>query len=437
MSLIAKVQENLAPWRQATAWRVAYSGGLDSTVLLHILASLAPRETIPPLTAVHIHHGLQAVGDLWPEHCQRVCDELVVPLKVVRVSVAPGASLEQAARDARYAAFAAQLGDSEVLLVAQHADDQAETLLFRLLRGAGVRGLAAMPISRSLGQGHVLRPLLNCSQAELRDYAVKHNLQWVEDPSNGDEQFSRNFLRRQVLPMLTQRWPQAVSRFSQATEHLREASEMLDELAVQDLAAAQGSAGCGWLKLPSLALAPLRAISSARQRNALRYWLRDLTPMPDTEHWEGWRNLRDAAVDAAPIWRLAGGEIHRGDERLWWLSGDWLRQPEPIRLPMVAGQPLALPGNGHVRIEGQLPVGDWSVVYRQGGEVMNLPGRGRRDLKRLLNEQAVTKFIRGRLPLLICDGQLVAVANMPQLCAVKGAQWYFIWDLPTSDLGLS
>ncbi|ARU89363.1 tRNA lysidine(34) synthetase TilS [Pseudomonas sp. M30-35] len=437
MSLIAKVQENLAPWRQSTAWKVAFSGGLDSTVLLHILASLAQREIIPPLFAVHIHHGLQPVGDAWPEHCQQVCNELALPLKVVRVSVAQSASLEQAARDARYAAFAAELATGELLLVAQHADDQAETLLFRLLRGAGVRGLAGMPVSRQLGRGSLLRPLLNCSQAELRDYAIKHQLRWIEDPSNIDEQYSRNFLRRQIMPMLSQRWPQAASRLSRATEHLREAAEMLDELAVQDLAAAQGSASCAWLNLPSLGLAPLRELSQARQRNALRYWLRELTPMPDTEHWAGWCSLRDAAVDAAPIWRLAAGEVHRADERLWWLSGEWLQQPAPVSARVVSGMPLTLPGNGCVRIEGQLPAGDWSVVYRQGGEIMNLPGRGRRDLKRLLNEQSVAGFIRGRLPLLIADGQLVAVANTPQLCAVQGAEWRFVWDLPTSDLGLS
>ncbi|MGX5220326.1 tRNA lysidine(34) synthetase TilS [Pseudomonas segetis] len=437
MSLIAKVLENIAPWRQATAWRVAFSGGLDSSVLLHILATLAQREAIPSLFAVHIHHGLQPAGDLWPEHCQQFCDQLGVPLSVLRVKVEPGASLERAARDARYKAFTAQLCAGELLMVAQHADDQAETLMFRLLRGAGVRGLAAMPICRPLGQGQLLRPLLNCSRAEVHDYANQHGLQWVEDPSNSDEQLSRNYLRRQVLPLLAQRWPQVVARLNQASEHMREASELLDVLAAQDLAAAQEPVTDGWLNLPSLALAPLRQLTVARQRNALRFWLRQLTPMPDTEHWQGWCDLRDAAMDATPVWRLAGGEVRRADERLWWLSGQWLRQPEPVNLPVVAGQWFGLPGNGSVRIEGPLPAGDWAVVYRQGGEILNLPGRGRRDLKRLLNEHAVATFIRNRLPLLICDGQLMAVANMPQLCAVQGVQWHFVWDLPTSDLGLS
>lgn len=152
MSLSARLLESLAPWRNAPAWHIALSGGLDSTVLLHLLAGLAQREALPPLSAIHIHHGLQSAADAWPAHCRELCAGLSVPLQVEYVQVAPGASLERAARDARYAAFAARLDAGEVLLTAQHRDDQAETLLFRLLRGAGVQGLAAMP---EIGRAHV------------------------------------------------------------------------------------------------------------------------------------------------------------------------------------------------------------------------------------------------------------------------------------------
>src|SRR6218665_3948299 len=158
MSLHARLLAGLAPWRAAPAWRIAFSGGLDSNVLLHLLASLGKTESLPPLYAIHIHHGLQAVADGWPAHCQRVCDGLGVPLRVMPVHVATGASLERAARDARYGAFAQELGQGEVLLTAQHRDDQAETLLFRLLRGAGVRGLAGIPATRPLAKGGGGRP---------------------------------------------------------------------------------------------------------------------------------------------------------------------------------------------------------------------------------------------------------------------------------------
>ena len=144
---------SLEPWRNASAWRIAFSGGLDSSVLLHLLADLATREALPPLSAIYIHHGLQAAADAWPEHCAQVCRALGVPLQVMAVQVEPGASIERAAREARYTAFSQALAPGEVLLTAQHRDDQAETLLFRLLRGAGVRGLAAMSEQRALGRG--------------------------------------------------------------------------------------------------------------------------------------------------------------------------------------------------------------------------------------------------------------------------------------------
>ncbi|MDA7087377.1 tRNA lysidine(34) synthetase TilS [Pseudomonas sp. SA3-5] len=437
MSLESRLLKALAPWREAPAWRIALSGGLDSTVLLHLLAGLAQRETLPPLSAIHIHHGLQVLGDTWPAHCRRLCDALGVPLHVESVQVQPGASLERAARQARYAAFHALLGPGELLLAAQHRDDQAETLIFRLLRGAGVQGLAAMPQSRPLGAGHLLRPLLQSSRAELQAYADEHRLHWVTDPSNADSRFSRNYLRHQVLPLLTGRWPQATASMARAAEHLGEAVQLLDELAQQDLQAAQAPREFAWLHLPGLSLAPLRALSDARQRNALRYWLRSLTPMPDSEHWVGWQELRDAASDAAPVWRLATGELRRADQRLWWLSGDWLCMPQALDARPSPGCWLPLAGNGCVRVEGQLPAGDWRLAYRQGGEVMGLPGRGHRDLKRLLNERQVPAFVRARLPLLLCNGELRAVANLPGLDGAADGQWQLSWQPPVSDQGLS
>ncbi|WP_422911598.1 tRNA lysidine(34) synthetase TilS [Pseudomonas sp. MAC6] len=436
-ALHTRLYEALQPWRNAPGWCVALSGGLDSTVLLHLLASLTQRETLPPLSAIHIHHGMQAVADTWPAHCRELCAALSVPLQVEYVQVAPGASLERAARDARYAAFMARLGTGELLLTAQHRDDQAETLLFRLLRGAGVQGLAGMPVSRALGAGYLLRPLLGCSRAELLAYAQAHGLVWVDDPSNADERFSRNYLRRQVMPALLRRWPHASATMARSAAHLSEAAQLLDELAQQDLAAAQMPAEFSWLSLPSLALPTLRDLSEPRQRNALRYWLRPLTVMPDSEHWAGWRAFRDAASDAAPIWRLTAGELRRSDDRLWWLAGDWLREPASLSAVVQGNQQLALPANGRVRINGQLPAGNWQLGYRQAGEQILLPGRGRRDLKRLFNELRVPAFVRDRLPLLRLDNQVVAIANLPGLQGAADGSWQLHWLPPTNDQGLS
>ena len=437
IDLPAKLLLNLKPWRNATTWRIAFSGGLDSTVLLHLLVHLAKTESLPTLSAIHVHHGLQAAADAWPDHCQSVCDAQGVSLQVVRVQVQPGASIERAARDARYAAFIEATQANEVLMTAQHRDDQAETLLFRLLRGAGVRGLSGMPSERPLGRGHLLRPLLNVTRAELEAYATEHQLSWIEDPSNQDHQFSRNYLRHQVFPVLTARWPQAVATMARSAAHLSEAQGLLDELAQIDLAHATTVSDFDWLGLPSLALAPLEKLSDARQRNALSHWLKPLTTLPDSDHWSGWENLRDATGDARPVWRLAAGELHRAGRRVWWLSGGWLRTPPS---PVSWAEPsvsLALPDNGVLTFTGQIPVGPLQIRYREGGEVMNLPDRGHRDLKRLLNESGVPGFARGRLPLVYRDQQLLAVANLRGLNGGEQDGWYLHWQPQIEDQGLS
>ena len=428
---------NLAPWRNATTWRVAFSGGLDSTVLLHLLAHLAKTQSLPALSAIYVHHGLQAAADAWPQHCQSVCDALGVPLQVVHVQVQPGASLERAARDARYGAFVEATQANELLLTAQHRDDQAETLVFRLLRGAGVRGLSGMPRERVLGRGHLLRPLLDVTRAELEAYAAEHRLSWIEDPSNQDRQFSRNYLRHQVFPVLTERWPQATATMARTAAHLSEAQGLLDELAHIDLASANTANEFDWLGLPSLELAPLVRLSAARQRNALSHWLAALTRLPDSDHWSGWNDLRDATGDARPVWRLAEGELHRAGGRIWWLSGRWLRVPPPVGLWTDPSTTLVLPENGELTITGQIPAGPLQIRYREGGEVMNLPERGHRDLKRLLNERGVPGFVRGRLPLLYRDAQLLAVANLRGLDGNEQEGWHLQWDPLSEDQGLS
>lgn len=416
MSLESRLLDVLQPWRTAPHWRVAFSGGLDSTVLLHLLAGLSARERLPMISAIHVHHGLQSAANDWPAHCRSVCDALGMELKVVHVRVDRGASLERAAREARYAAFGEHLGVGEVLLAAQHRDDQAETLLFRLLRGAGVRGLAGMPAVRKLGAGWLVRPLLSADRAELYHYAQAHGLVWIEDPSNQCTDHARNYLRHRIMPLVQQRWAGASVNMARAAGHLAEAQHLLDELAEMDLQDARLGSRHPWLTVPSLSLAALARLSAARQRNALRHWLVGRTALPDSDHWAGWDALRDASADAAPIWRLAAGELHRGDGRIWWLSGPWLGVPtDPVDWPRP-DLALQLPGNGSLRLADQQGRdGRLQVRYRQGGETLNVPGRGRRDLKRLLNEAGLPGFVRSRLPLLYRADRLVAVANLPQL----------------------
>lgn len=437
MSLPIRLLQALSPWRHAKAWHVALSGGLDSTVLLHLLVQLRQTHTLPPITAVHVHHGLQAAADAWPAHCQALCDALNVPLQVVRVQVQAGASLERAARDARYQAFVTLTQAQEVLLTAQHRDDQAETLLFRLLRGAGVSGLAAMPRQRRLGEGYLCRPLLDVPRTELEAYAREQHLSWVEDPSNAQTAFSRNYLRQEVFPLLTRRWPQATASMARSAAHCVEAQGLLDELAQQDLQAGICATEFAWLGLSSLELAPLVGLSPARQRNALRHWLAAFSRLPDTDHWAGWETLRDARDDAQPVWRLGDGELHRAGGRIWWLSGDWLCQPAEPLVWERPDQPLILPNNGQLQLVGDIPDGPLQVSYRQGGEAMVLAQRGHRDLKRLLNERGVPQFARGRLPLLYRQEQLLAVANLAGLDSSPCGHWKLQWLPTSSDQGLS
>ncbi|WP_295477088.1 tRNA lysidine(34) synthetase TilS [uncultured Pseudomonas sp.] len=428
----------LSPALQAPALHVAFSGGLDSTVLLHLLVEQRSRRSLPPLHAIHVHHGLQPAADAWPEHCRAFCAALGVPLHVEYVTVHPQASLEQAARQARYAAFARLIGEGDCLLSAQHRDDQAETLLFRLLRGAGVRGLSAMSASRALGGGQLLRPLLGVARADLEGYAQRHGLNWVEDPSNQDLRHARNFLRGQVMPVLRSRWPQASASLARSAAHLSEAQQLLDELASADLAAAARTDAFPWLSVPALALAPLAALSPARQRNALRHWLAAFSRLPDTDHWAGWEALRDAGPEAHPVWALADGQLHRAAGQLWWLSGDWLRPSaasvagQSVDWPNP-GQPLKLSGNGLLSFIGPAPVGAFEVRYRQGGECLEVPGRGRRDLKRLFNERGVPGFVRNRVPLLFQGGQLLAVANIHGLDGLGVGGGRLRWQPPAGD----
>lgn len=425
---------SLSSWQSAPAWHVAFSGGLDSTVLLHLLADYARTHDTPPLRAVHVHHGLQPAADSWPAHCQSICESLGIELKVIHVQVVPGASIEQAARDARYGAFSQLLGPDEVLFTGQHREDQAETLLFRLLRGAGLRGLAAMPARRSLGRGWLARPLLAVGREVLREHASSQGLRWIEDPSNADTAFARNYLRNEVFPLLRQRWPQAAGSLARSAEHLGEALGLLDELAVADLVGACDGAPHAWLDLDSLDLAVLKGLSPARQRNALQHWLSSRTRLPDSRHWAGWESLRDAAPDAQPLWRLGDGVLQRSHGRVWWLSGDWLTPAGGKLAWRDTHAPLTLPGNGIVHLRGEIPPGELQVGYRQGGEVLEVPGRGRRDLKRLLNELQVPHFVRPRLPLLWQGERLLAMANLP-LAGQGDVQLH--WQPPTNVQGLS
>ncbi|UYZ84636.1 tRNA lysidine(34) synthetase TilS [Entomomonas sp. E2T0] len=435
MSLVSQLWQQLTPYQQAKRWFVGFSGGMDSTVLLHLLVKLKQQYNLPEISAIYIHHGLQAVADSWPDHCQKTCDELAIPLIIIKVKVTKQASIEQAAREARYHAFSQIVQKDDILFTAQHQNDQAETLLFRLFRGTGVRGLTGIPKSRPLTTGTVVRPLLDIPYQTLKNYADVNHLQWIEDPSNTDTSFSRNYLRHQVIPVLQSYWPQAVNNITQTAKHLQEAQQLLNELAIQDLIVAQTTPLYPWLSIPNLRLEPLANLIWARQKNALAHWLAKYTLLPSTVHWQGWQDLLNAKESAKPIWQLQNAELHRTNERIWLLMDNWLNKPATTKQPISSEQEISLSNNGIVTIKGDLPNKPLFVSYRQGGEVLQLHNRGHRDLKKLFNEQAIPSFLRQRIPLLFDkQNRLIAVANFPQW-RDKDIQQNFSFEwLPNNNL---
>ncbi|MDD2885930.1 MAG: tRNA lysidine(34) synthetase TilS [Dechloromonas sp.] len=285
------------------------SGGCDSVTLLHLLHQLLPAGL---LRACHIHHGLSAHADDWAAFCAQTCAQLRVPLNIHRVTVDrdSGLGLEAAARQARYAIFAREQG---CLLLAQHADDQAETVLFNLLRGTGLTGAAGMLPARCQGPLRILRPLLNVSRAEIEVYARQQALRWVDDESNEDTRFSRNFLRRDILPQLSQRFPAAVASLTQAAAHFAEAGDLLDELA-----------GADWGRLAvgdCVPIPALRTLSLARLKNLLRYRLRQLAwRVPVRRRLEEFcRQLQAAGTDRHPELQLLDGVMRVQAGALCWV----------------------------------------------------------------------------------------------------------------------
>ena len=408
--LLASLLRSSAGFAPPTAYCVALSGGLDSSVLLHALAR-AWHDGLPPLRAVHVNHGLQAGAEAWAEHCRRFCAGLGVELSILRVDARAraGDSPEAAARRARYRALAEALAANEALLTAHHRDDQAETLLLQLLRGAGPRGLAAMPPARRLGAGLLLRPLLDYERAELETYARQHALAWVEDPSNREQAFERNFLRHQVMPLLRQRWPGLGKTLARSARACAEAAALNEALAAQDMPAAPGAV---------LPLARLRTLPAARRRNVLFHWLQQQgAVLPSAAQMAQLERIITAAEDAMP--RVDWGEwvVWRYRDALHLLTR---AETLPLHgeLDWDGRTPLPLPGLGRLEsrpvrgqgLRAECLRGHLQIRFRRGGERCRPRGQAHhRPLKKLLQDAGVPPWQRWRIPLLFIDDQLAAV----------------------------
>jgi len=407
-------------------WRisVAYSGGPDSSVLLEALARLrnGPGSALPMLRALHVDHGLQAQSQSWARHCASCCRSRGVEFKVLKVLLPAQASqsLEDAARKARYEALGGCLEEGEILCTAQHANDQAETLLLQLLRGAGPRGLAAMPAIREFHAGYLARPMLLLDQDLILDCARNWKLSVIEDPANQDPRFARTRARALLLNQILEQFPGALKTLNRSARLQAAASDAIDTLATLDTDQCRGP-------MPgTLAASALAGLPQTRRLEVLRCWLRERQqPIPNEARLrEVSRQMTTAGPDRQPAIRWAGGEVRR--------YRDLIHALKPVAAPESGYQ-----RHWHLEEELQLPWGRlWSepatgrglslelsevdVSLRQGGEHCQPAGCShRRSLKQLFQERGVAPWQRARTPLIHVAGRLVAVAG---LCICEGCQ---------------
>jgi len=396
--------------------KLAFSGGLDSTVLLHLLTGLGATRKLK-LQAIHVHHGLHKDADDWTESCIEQCEYLGIELIVERVAVVANEhGLEAAARKARYDALARHIcSEHDELLTAHHRDDQAETLLLHLVRGAGVNGLAAMPPRRRFGKGWLSRPLLGTARDSILAYARKNNLRWIEDSSNTDPAIRRSFLRQSVFPQLTHHWPGAIGAMAQTASHLREAELLLAQLAEEDLQRCR-------LEDAGLSAATLAALTPERLRNALRHWiLSQGASVPTT------RQLAQLVQRIQHPPKTSRAELMWGKHRVrlyqdkLWLALDeksvatdlslrWdLNQSKSLRLGNL--DLLVTEGTGEGLARSRIG-STIEVRTRQGGERCRLPGRKHHtSVKSLFQQHRISPWERSSMPLLYVGNELAAIGD--------------------------
>ncbi|KEZ77034.1 tRNA lysidine(34) synthetase TilS [Salinisphaera hydrothermalis] len=423
---------------EARALVVAFSGGRDSSVLLH---ALSRAELSVGLRAIHIGHGLEPDAATWADHCRRFCETRHIDFACREVTVdTRDGGLEAAARAARYAALRASLGPGEVLVTAHHAEDQAETFLLQALRGTGVSGLAAMPRLMAFGAGQHWRPWLDVPRAAITAYAEVYGLDWVEDATNRDSQRARGYLRERLWPTLIDRWPAAAETLSRSAAWAGQAAEAVATLARIDCDAAAD--GEGRLRIDALA-----ELSTARQSETLRLWLAECgRDRPDHRHLAQIRRLLTAREHAGPRVSFASTEVRRFDGRLFAMP----RLPSPPAIAQRVDWPpgstaIDLPaGCGRLTFRSKEPrrhPADLHVVFnRPGAELTRADGRAV-PLAEWLRQQRVPPWIRERLPRIQAGDTLLALPRLWRHPHIE--RWFghdvpdFLWyhDLPGAGSG--
>ncbi len=391
---------------------LGFSGGLDSTVLLHLLAHTS---FIKPyqVTGIHINHGLSPNAIEWQQQCQQLATSYGFDFisHTLSLSKQPGESLEHIARIARYQCFTEHVTKNDILLTAHHQNDQAETLLLQLIRGAGPKGLAAMPEVTSFHEGWHLRPLLTNSRQQLEKYAIAKKLTWVDDESNTDLKFDRNYIRAEILPLLQQRWPAVTKTLSRSAALCAEATIQLETQATTDWKAVSRN--------KRIDLKQLQRLPVSRQQQVLRYaiTMQELPLCGFEKINEILAVMFHAQTDAMPLVTWPGGEARRYQNSLY-LSAPIESITVEDKLECTVGEAQTLtrrdtlawqvvPGGLNLKKGTKL-----TVHFRQGGERFHPQGRvGSHPLKKLMQEWGIPPWLRGRVPLLYKDDELVAVID--------------------------
>ncbi len=426
----ARLLEGMPQLPRSGDCHVAFSGGLDSTVLLHALVSIRDRLS-GELKAIHIHHGLQSEADAWGEHCRGFAGAREVSYRQINLALnpSPGASIEALAREARYRVMADLLQPDDWLLTAQHQDDQAETLLLQLLRGSGPAGLAAMAKTSRLGKGWLQRPLLGFTRQALEAYALSEDLTWVEDPSNRDLEFSRNYLRHEIMPRVQAHWPAASATLARSAGLCADAQVLIDELAAEDLQRCRGSDS------GRLSVKVLSRLSEPRIRSLLRHWVREQgAAAPGYRHLQ--RMLDECVLgraDANPLVGWGGMEVRRYRDDLF-LAPRLPPHDAGLCLSWNGETTLTLPsGLGTLEVslcEHGVDAEQWQngrieVRFRRGGERCRPAGDNHhRSLKQLFQTWGVPPWLRDRIPLIFLGGELAIIpgfAVCQPFAAAEGA----------------
>ena len=404
-----RLLQSIARLPQARMYWVGFSGGADSSALLHAL-SKSRNDLQAPIHAVHFHHGLNPAADDWQYHCQNFCRQRDISFTARKLEIERSNknSIEEESRNRRYLAIGEMLQSSDIYLTAHHADDQAETLFLNLMRGSGIEGLAGIPELRKLGKGWVARPLLNTRKMELESYLIRQGIDWLEDPSNKDQSFDRNFLRNSLFPQLETRWPGVVRRLTRTSRTARISATALADF----IDSHYNKILKNRHKMP---LRPFLQLEPPMRALVLRQWLRrqEVPALPEVRLNEFIKQIAGSTSGSQAEVRWSGWQVKRHGNLIWlqdqlipalnschdWTTGSTLDLGESLGCLQLHGSKIIIPGG-------------WQVASRRKGERIRLHHQGvRRKLKDLFRESAIPPWLRSSIPVLYWQGEAVAIGD--------------------------